>query len=89
MVCELFCGGCFRFTVLNTNARGVGSGELEGGELGCRMLPIVDGELCQPQPICPTFLFVGTEELQILLHFSVHNLHMTIHLRVMCCGELG
>ena len=63
--------------------------ELEGRELGCRMLPIVDGELCQPQPICPLFLFLSTEEVQVLLHFPVHNLCLTIRLWAMCRGELG
>ena len=35
------------------------------------------------------FLFIGTEEAQVLLYFSVHNFCLTIHLGVMCCGELG
>ena len=40
----------------------VSASELEGRELGCRVLSVVDGELCQPQPICPMFLFFSTEE---------------------------
>ena len=75
--------------MLYAHAQGIGASELEGGELGCRVLPVVDGKLRQPQPICPMVLFIGTEEAQVLLHFSVHNLRLAIRLWVMCCGELG
>ena len=63
--------------------------ELEGGELGRRMLSVVNGKLCQSQPICPAFLFLGTEQLQVLLYFSVHDLSLTICLWVMGRRELG
>ena len=53
------------------------------------MLAIVDGELSESQPISPAFLFLGTEEPQILLNLLVHDLHLTICLRVMHSGELG
>ena len=89
MVSELLCCGCLCSAVLNAHAWDVGTSELERGKLGHRVLPIVDGELCQPQPICPTFLFISTEEMQVLLHFPVHNLRLTIHLWVICCRELG
>ena len=76
-------------TVFNTHVQGVGMSELERGELGRQVLLIVDGKLHQPQPICPSFLFIGTEETQVLLHFPVHNFRLTICLRVMHRGKLG
>ena len=63
MVSEFLHRGGFHCPVFHTHVQGIGTGELERGELGCRVLLIVDGELHQPQPICPTFLFIGTEEL--------------------------
>ena len=34
------------------------------------------------------FLFLGAEEMQVLLHFTVHNFGLTIRLWVMCGREL-
>ena len=89
MISELRCSGGFCDALFNAHAQSVSTSELEGRELGRRVLLIVDGELRQPQPICPMFLFFGTEEPKVLLYFSVHHLHLSICLRVMRCGELG
>ena len=86
---ELCHSGGFCGALLGAHAQSVSMSELEGREFGCRVLSVVNGELCQPQPICPTFLFFGTEQLQVLLHFSVHDFRLTIHLWVMHRGELG
>ena len=48
MVSELFCRGSFDCALLYAHAWGIGASELEGGELGCRVLPVVDGKLRQP-----------------------------------------
>ena len=44
---------------------------------------VVNGKLGKSQPFRPKFLFFSTEDSQILLHFPIHDLHLTIHLWVM------
>ena len=65
----------------------VGVSELERRELCGGVLSVVNGELCQTEPIGPLSLFLHAKESQVLLNFSIHDLFLAICLRVMSCGE--
>ena len=89
VICELLGSRCFHCPVFNAHARDVGLGKLERGELRGQVLTVVNGKLGEAQPFRPMILFFGTEEVQILLHFLIHDLRLTIHLWVMHSRELG
>ena len=82
-ICELLGSRCFHCPVLNAHTWGVGTSELEGGELCAGMLTVVNGKLGKTQPLRPTFLFLGTEEVEVLLNLLIHDFGLTIRLQMM------
>ena len=90
MISEFCCSRSFCDVMMfNAHAWSVGTSELEGREFGHRVLSVINGELCQSQPIHPTFLLFCAEQSQVLLYFPIHNLCLTICLWVMHCRKLG
>ena len=86
-ISKLLGSGCFHNLVCKAHTRRVGVSELERGELHGRVLSVVDGELCQTEPVGPLSLFFHAEEMHILLYFLIHDFHLAVCLRVMSHGQ--